>query len=95
MKLTLTKTEAQDFILRNNTMGLDSVEIHEGSPTVYVSPTFTPPTEGRMLELIQDARKAHRENNKIGAIKALREATGWGLRDSKNWVEACWGLPPY
>ena len=28
-------------------------------------------------------------NHKIAAIKVLRLATGWGLKESKEWVESC------
>ena len=28
-------------------------------------------------------------NHKIAAIKSLRLATGWGLKESKEWVESC------
>jgi len=28
-------------------------------------------------------------DHKIPAIKALRLATGWGLKESKEWVESC------
>lgn len=28
-------------------------------------------------------------DQKIAAIKVLRLATGWGLKDSKDWVESC------
>lgn len=28
-------------------------------------------------------------DHKIPAIKALRLATGWGLKESKDWVESC------
>ena len=28
-------------------------------------------------------------DHKIAAIKSLRLATGWGLKESKDWVESC------
>ena len=28
-------------------------------------------------------------DNKIPAIKAVRLATGWGLKESKEWIEGC------
>ena len=28
-------------------------------------------------------------DHKIAAIKALRLATGWGLKESKEWIESC------
>lgn len=90
MKLTLTKSEAQDFILRNFSLsGVDTVEIQNDSPAFG---SFVPPSEARMNQLITEARAAT-PRNKIAAIKALREATGFNLRDSKNWVEALWGEP--
>ena len=37
----------------------------------------------------------YEEGRKIQAIKLLREATSWGLKESKDWVESRgWYVPP-
>ncbi|MCP4362535.1 MAG: ribosomal protein L7/L12, partial [Chloroflexi bacterium] len=39
-------------------------------------------------ELEAIVRKLLRENKKIAAVKAVRERTNWGLRESKDFVDA-------
>ncbi|KAB8144671.1 hypothetical protein F8S13_05385 [Chloroflexia bacterium SDU3-3] len=44
----------------------------------------TPPAPG---DIEQAARALIAQGNIIGAIKAVREATGWGLKEAKDYVE--------
>mgnify|MGYP002368757885 CR=1 FL=1 len=53
-------------------------------PTRSGSPAFLPPA----------AAEALRRGNKIDAIKAVREATGMGLKESKDYVEAAVAADP-
>lgn len=49
----------------------------------------TPKTPGKMKVVADSVRDASSWDNKIPAIKALRLATGMGLREAKDWVEVC------
>ncbi len=40
----------------------------------------------------EDVRALALEGRRIDAIKLLREKTGWGLKESKDWVDAA--VPP-
>jgi hypothetical protein len=53
-------------------------------PTRSGSPAFLPPA----------AAEALRRGNKIDAIKAVREATGLGLKEAKDYVEAAVAADP-
>jgi hypothetical protein len=53
-------------------------------PTRSGSPAFLPPA----------AAEALRRGNKIDAIKAVRQATGMGLKESKDYVEAAVAADP-
>lgn len=43
-------------------------------------------------DLVQEVGNLMNQGQKIHAIKLAREATGWGLKEAKDWVEA--GYPP-
>lgn len=83
MKITLTAREAQDFIQKNFPFSVEAVEI-------IPMPLVTQPL-GVTPSVLEDLAYARKTNNKILAIKAIRTATGWGLKDSKDFVEALWG----
>lgn len=94
INITMTQTEAQQFIQQNyaqvlggtlgQSMRVESVVIHPE----HITTTFVP--HGVTPSLLADISQAKRMNNKIAAIKALRTMTGWGLKDSKDLVEALW-----
>lgn len=83
MKITLTAREAQDFIQKNFPFSVEAVEI--------ISAPFVTQPLGVTPGVVEDLRQARETGNKILAIKAIRIATGWGLKDSKDFVEALWG----
>jgi ribosomal protein L7/L12 len=48
-------------------------------------PHVTPEAQSSMRGLIRDM--AFRNGDKIAAIKLVRALSGWGLKESKDWVE--------
>ncbi len=87
MKIIMTRAEAQEFIRCNlpTSVNAEAVEILEVQP---VSLPVTPPMTSVNPVLLANLRYAAQRNDKIAMIKALRSMTGWGLKDSKDVVEA-------
>ena len=76
----MTKSEAESFIASRFDTILANVEL---THRVEIAEDFAPTPV-----LLSDLRAARISGNKIAMIKALRSATGWNLKDSKDWVEA-------
>lgn len=84
MKIVLSTNEAQEFIRSHFPVSVDTVQI-DATPLNPVQ------VQGVTPYLLHDMVSGRDGNNKILAIKALRAMTGWGLKDSKDVVEALWG----
>lgn len=68
-----------DDMTREEARGLID-RILDGYGLVPARPAIPPGMEVAVRELLA-------LNSKIRAIKVVREATGWGLRESKDWVD--------
>ncbi len=55
-------------------------------PLPTLAPDFIPAT-GLTPEVNAEIRQLMARNQKIEAVKRVREATGWGLKESKDYVE--------
>jgi hypothetical protein len=95
IKVTLTNNEAVNLLTPIFQDKHDTGNFG-GRPTVEVAidpitpSTYTPPSVASRLSFIRDAfrRESNGYLNKIGMIKEVRTLTGWGLKDSKDFVEA-------
>jgi len=65
---------------RNALMGIDNDHFSRGRPSAPALAALTPEIEDKVRRLL-GARK------KIEAIRVVREATGMGLKDAKEYVE--------
>ncbi len=52
-----------------------------------VDPDSVPSADSLALEVELDVRSLKAQGNTIGAIKVVREHTGWGLKESKDFVD--------
>ena len=51
-------------------------------------PRERPTASGITPELTAEVRQLLARRQKIEAVKCVREATGWGLKESKDYVDA-------
>lgn len=88
--------EAIKLVRRNTSMGLREAKAYVESLTTLSSPA-APDMQHTPLEadsnVEQEVRHLLSQRQKIEAIKLVREATGWGLREAKDYVEALERLP--
>lgn len=63
-----------------NRLVVDSVENTTNSMNIRPGLTVT----GEIIDYIKEN---HNSYNKVTAIKAMREQTGWGLKDSKDAID--------
>jgi len=66
----------------NNALRNEIANIRQGTKPVGV---ITPNHFGQMHSLLASGEK-------IQAVKLIRDVTGWGLKDAKEFVEAYWDL---
>lgn len=91
MNIKLSKSEAVSLIaptLQDKFYPASvTVEIEEPAPAY---PIYTPPPVQTRIPAVREAftRNAAGYLNKIAMIKEVRTLTGWGLKDSKDFVEA-------
>ena len=90
MNIKLSKSEAVSLIaptLQDKFYPASvTVEIEE----IAAFPTYTPPPVQTRIPAVREAftRNSGGYLNKIAMIKEVRALTGWGLKDSKDFVEA-------
>ena len=92
------------IVIRASTTGIEFFSLETSSPEeaqqVYArfadlianpNPTATE-AEKKEAEMLRACRQFYNPtiglHNKIQAIKFVREQTGWGLKEAKDWVEA-------
>lgn len=91
MKITLTKNEAANLLgpIMTEKFYPSSVNVEIADAVSGSIPPYIPPS---VQDRLPDLTRAFQRNvgsyhNKIAMIKEIRTLTGWGLKDSKDFVE--------
>jgi ribosomal protein L7/L12 len=93
MKVSLTYSEAQNVIanhLNANSIHSEDIVIEPSAPIPAPSPipTLFPAQVAAELDKLIRATNRGGYADKIGMIKAVRTLTGYGLKESKDFVES-------
>lgn len=67
---------------------LTLLSARESSSATRTTPTATAPPRPVAPDVERKARELMSDDQKIHAIKVVRDATGMGLKEAKDWVEA-------